>query len=33
MAAPQVELHTNHGVIRIELNDELAPLSAANFLE
>lgn len=33
MAAPQVDLHTNHGVIRIELNDERAPLSAANFLE
>jgi peptidyl-prolyl cis-trans isomerase B (cyclophilin B) len=27
-----VELHTNHGVITIELDSERAPLSAANFL-
>lgn len=27
-----VELHTNHGVIRIELDAEKAPLSAENFL-
>ena len=27
-----VELHTNHGVITIELDAEKAPLSAANFL-
>ncbi len=27
-----VELHTNHGVITIELDAERAPLSAANFL-
>jgi peptidyl-prolyl cis-trans isomerase B (cyclophilin B) len=27
-----VELHTNHGVIRIELDVEKAPLSAENFL-
>ncbi|BDI05198.1 peptidylprolyl isomerase [Sphaerotilus microaerophilus] len=33
MAAPQVDLHTNLGVIRIELDDERAPLSAANFIE
>ncbi|HMW22607.1 MAG TPA: peptidylprolyl isomerase [Burkholderiaceae bacterium] len=33
MAAPQVELQTNLGTIRIELDDERAPLSAANFLE
>ncbi|MCK6426119.1 MAG: peptidyl-prolyl cis-trans isomerase [Burkholderiaceae bacterium] len=33
MAAPQVDLHTNLGVIRVELDDERAPLSAANFLE
>jgi len=33
MAAPQVELQTNLGAIRIELDDERAPLSAANFLE
>jgi peptidyl-prolyl cis-trans isomerase B (cyclophilin B) len=26
------QLHTNHGVIHIELDDEKAPLSAANFL-
>jgi peptidyl-prolyl cis-trans isomerase B (cyclophilin B) len=32
MAAPQVDLHTTAGVIRIELDDERAPLSAANFL-
>jgi peptidyl-prolyl cis-trans isomerase B (cyclophilin B) len=28
----QVELHTNHGLIKIELDAEKAPLSAANFL-
>ena len=28
-----VKLHTNHGVIGIELNAAKAPLSAANFLE
>jgi peptidyl-prolyl cis-trans isomerase B (cyclophilin B) len=28
----QVELHTNHGLIKIELDVEKAPLSAANFL-
>mgnify|MGYP001223819607 FL=1 len=33
MAAPQVDLHTTLGVIRIELDDERAPLSAANFIE
>jgi peptidyl-prolyl cis-trans isomerase B (cyclophilin B) len=33
MAAPQVDLQTNLGTIRIELDDERAPLSAANFLE
>ena len=27
-----VELHTNHGLIKIELDDVKAPLSAANFL-
>jgi peptidyl-prolyl cis-trans isomerase B (cyclophilin B) len=32
MAAPQVDLHTTAGVIRIELDAEKAPLSAANFL-
>ena len=32
MAAPQVDLHTTAGVIRIELDDVKAPLSAANFL-
>lgn len=30
--ATQVELHTSLGLIRIELEDEKAPLSAANFL-
>jgi peptidyl-prolyl cis-trans isomerase B (cyclophilin B) len=30
--ATQVELHTSHGLIRIELDDAKAPLSAANFL-
>ena len=30
--ATQVELHTSLGLIRIELDDEKAPLSAANFL-
>ena len=29
----QVQLHTNHGLILIELDDEKAPISAANFLE
>ena len=34
MANPQVELHIKDlGVITIELDDEKAPLSAANFLE
>ena len=28
----QVELHTNHGLIKIELDAEKAPLSVANFL-
>ena len=27
-----VELHTNHGLIRIELDEEKAPISSANFL-
>ena len=27
-----VELHTNHGVIRVEVDPEKAPLSSANFL-
>ena len=30
--ATQVELHTSHGQLMIELDDALAPLSAANFL-
>lgn len=30
--ATQVELHTSHGLMVIELEDEKAPLSAANFL-
>ncbi len=30
--ATQVELHTSHGLLTIELDDALAPLSAANFL-
>ena len=30
--ATQVELHTSHGLIRIELDDAKAPLSVANFL-
>lgn len=30
--ATQVELHTSHGLMLIELDDEKAPLSAANFL-
>ena len=34
MANPQVELHIkDYGVITIELDDEKAPISAANFLE
>ena len=34
MAKPQVELHIkDHGVITLELDDEKAPISAANFLE
>ena len=33
MSAPQVELHTTAGVIRLELDAEKAPLSAANFIE
>ena len=28
-----VKLHTNHGVITIELDDKRAPLTAANFLQ
>jgi len=28
----QVQLHTNHGLILVELDEEKAPLSAANFL-
>ncbi|MFM2065302.1 MAG: hypothetical protein RLZZ584_211 [Pseudomonadota bacterium] len=32
MAAPQVDLNTSAGVIRIELDDAKAPLSVANFL-
>ena len=28
-----VELHTNHGIIKIELNAEKAPKSVANFLD
>ena len=32
MAAPQVDLQTTLGTIRIELDDAKAPLSAANFL-
>jgi peptidyl-prolyl cis-trans isomerase B (cyclophilin B) len=32
MSAPQVDLHTSAGLIRIELDDVKAPLSAANFL-
>ncbi|MDZ7855984.1 peptidylprolyl isomerase [Sphaerotilus sp.] len=32
MAAPQVDLQTTLGTIRIELDAEKAPLSAANFL-
>ena len=34
MANPQVELHIKDlGVITLELDDEKAPISAANFLE
>ena len=29
---PQVDLHTSHGVIRVELDADKAPLSAENFL-
>ncbi len=29
----QVDLHTSHGLIRIELAEERAPLSSANFLQ
>lgn len=32
MSTKQVELHTNQGLIRIELDTEKAPLSAENFL-
>lgn len=32
MASPIVELHTNHGVIRIELDADKAPKTVANFL-
>jgi peptidyl-prolyl cis-trans isomerase B (cyclophilin B) len=32
MSAPQVDLHTSAGLIRIELDEVKAPLSAANFL-
>ena len=31
--ATQVELHTSHGLMLIELDDEKAPLSSANFLD
>jgi peptidyl-prolyl cis-trans isomerase B (cyclophilin B) len=30
---PMVKLHTNHGVISIELDDKNAPLTVANFLQ
>jgi peptidyl-prolyl cis-trans isomerase B (cyclophilin B) len=30
--APMVKLHTNHGVITLELNNDKAPLTVANFL-
>ncbi|HKU71405.1 MAG TPA: peptidylprolyl isomerase [Burkholderiales bacterium] len=30
---PMVKLHTNHGVISIELDDKSAPLTVANFLQ
>ena len=30
---PMVKLHTNHGVISIELDDQSAPLTVANFLQ
>ena len=30
--ATQVELHTSHGLMLIELDDVKAPLSTANFL-
>ncbi|MEY8689222.1 MAG: peptidylprolyl isomerase [Leptothrix sp. (in: b-proteobacteria)] len=33
MAAPQVDLQTSAGVIRIELDAERAPISTANFLD
>jgi peptidyl-prolyl cis-trans isomerase B (cyclophilin B) len=32
MAAPQIDLHTSAGLIRIELDDVKAPVSTANFL-
>ena len=32
MAAPQIDLHTSAGLIRIELDDVKAPVSSANFL-
>ncbi|PXW98746.1 peptidyl-prolyl cis-trans isomerase B (cyclophilin B) [Sphaerotilus hippei] len=32
MANPQVDLNTNHGVIRIELDQANAPISTENFL-
>ncbi|WP_374435928.1 peptidylprolyl isomerase [Inhella sp.] len=32
MSTKQVELHTNQGLIRIELDTEKAPISAENFL-
>lgn len=30
--AATVELHTNHGIVRLELDDEKAPLTVDNFL-
>jgi peptidyl-prolyl cis-trans isomerase B (cyclophilin B) len=32
VTSPQVDLYTNHGVVRIELDAEHAPKSTANFL-